>query len=152
MKTWNTIDKSEWQNDGEWINEPDKAQWIDEKTGLDCLVVRGGSGALCGYVGLPESHKLFGTDYWDIKEDIDVHGGLTFADVCGPSEDPSRGICHTGGVANKKVWWLGFDCAHSGDICPKLERNYCGYDMYRRFGYVKNEVEYLASQLKSIGR
>lgn len=45
-REYRTIDKS----DGEWKDEPDKIQWQDEATGFPCLIVRGPSGALCGYV------------------------------------------------------------------------------------------------------
>lgn len=68
--------------------------------------------------------------------EIDVHGGLTFG--------------NSGDVANKIVWWLGFDCSHAGDISPLPGTNrffaidgYC----YRNFDYVKSEVEALAQQL-----
>lgn len=148
MKTWITVNKSKWGG-GPWSDEPDKAQWIDEETGLDCLTVRGPAGALCGYVGVPESHPYFGDDYGDHHE-IKAHGGLTFSGLCAPSNDPSEGICHTGEVANKKVWWFGFDCAHCDDICPKYEReeSYRPYAIYRNFNYVKTETEYVAKQLR----
>ena len=144
MKTWTTNDKSDW-SDGEWQQEPDKAQWIDESTNLDCLIVRGPSGALCGYVGVPETHKFFGSDYDEV--DVVVHGGLTFANECRDTGDESVGICHSEEcAANKTVWWLGFDCAHSGDYCPAYDFGYRdGY--YKNFNYVKGEVTRLASQL-----
>lgn len=66
---------------GPWHSEPDKVQWVDEDTGLDCLIVRNGLGALCGYVGLPEGHRLFAECY-DGMDDIGVHGGLTFSGYC----------------------------------------------------------------------
>lgn len=73
---YRTVDKSNWGN-GPWQNEPDKCQWRDEATGLPCLIVRGPSGALCGYVGVSEGHPAFGKDYDSVA--ADVHGGLTFA-------------------------------------------------------------------------
>jgi hypothetical protein len=81
---WTRIDKSSWP-DGPWQNEPDKAQWIDKATGYDCLIVRNHSGAWCGYVGVPEGHPCHGKGYDDV--DVDVHGGLTFADSC---NEPTR--------------------------------------------------------------
>lgn len=144
MKTWNNTDKSAW-DDGPWMNEPDKAQWVAH--GLDCLIVRNASGALCGYVGVPESHAAFGKGYYDVE--VDVHGGLTFADRCNPHpEGDHRGICHIEeGAANKTVWWLGFDCAHAWDICPKYDWSFLHDACYRDFDYVKKETERLASQL-----
>lgn len=143
MQTWKNTDKSEWEN-GPWMDEPDKAQWIH--AGLDCLIVRGPGGALCGYVGVPESHPGFERDYDEVN--VDVHGGLTFADKCQPSEEGDhRGICHTEeNAANAVVWWLGFDCAHSGDLCPKYDRLYLDAT-YKTFAYVKRETERLADQL-----
>lgn len=146
MRTWNNTDKSEWKH-GPWIDEPDKAQWIAH--GLDCLIVRGPSGALCGYVGVPESHENFEQDY-DLV-DVDVHGGLTFSDRCSPHpEGDHLGICHVEeGAANKTVWWLGFDCAHSWDITPRYESFFSDNSIYRNFEYVKLEVERLAEQLSN---
>ena len=148
MESWSNTDKSDWKR-GVWDNEPDKCQWIDDETGLDCLIVRGPSGALCGYVGVPENHSCFEKDYDAVYDEleIDVHGGLTFADRCRPQEDPSKGICHSGEVANKVVWWLGFDCAHLGDIAPKYDRCSDPCDTYKNIKYVTREVTYLASQL-----
>jgi hypothetical protein len=48
---------------GPWDNEPDKAQWIDEATGLDCLIVRNKMGSLCGYVGVASDHPWHGKAY-----------------------------------------------------------------------------------------
>lgn len=47
-----------WGN-GAWVDEPDKAQWRDEATGLPCLLVRNQLGALCGYVGVYPDHPYF---------------------------------------------------------------------------------------------
>ena len=147
MKTWNNIDKSDWPR-GKWDNEPDKAHWIDDKTGLDCLIVRNGSGALCGYVGIPKDHEFFEKCYVDVDDDIDVHGGLTFADKCHPTKNEGEGICHPKkGSANDIVWWLGFDCAHWNDISPAFFRIH-GDSVYRDFGYVRDQVSGLAKQLK----
>lgn len=78
-REYRTIDKAAWGR-GPWDTEPDKAQWVDAATGLDCLIVRNRMGTLCGYVGVPETHPWFKTSYNDV--DVDVHGGLTFSDQC----------------------------------------------------------------------
>jgi hypothetical protein len=60
---YTTQDKSTW-GEGEWSSEPDKRQWKDEETGYPCLIVRAPvTGALCGYVGIPEKHPLYGCPY-----------------------------------------------------------------------------------------
>ncbi len=142
MQTWNDLDKSKYPA-GPWMDEPDKAQWVDAETGLDCLIVRAnGLGHLCGYVGLPESHPLFGKDYK--VPDASVHGGLTFADKC---HEGGR-ICHVPEPGRPEhVWWFGFDCAHLGDVSPTYRLH--SHDTYRDFQYVKEECESLARQLKN---
>lgn len=153
MRTWQNTDKSNWK-EGAWHNEPDKAQWIDPETGFDCLIVRNRWGALCGYVGIPKDHKYYETHYDNVFQEngdyIDVHGGLTFSNKCQQVEDESHGICHKGHVANKNVWWLGFDCAHLGDKCPLHDFGFDEPETYKTFGYVKYEVERLARQLSAI--
>lgn len=59
---WTNADKDEW-GVGEWTREPDKVQWKDAATGLDCLILRGPIGALCGYVGVQASHPWHGIEY-----------------------------------------------------------------------------------------
>ncbi|MBO0887470.1 hypothetical protein J2P12_00055 [Candidatus Bathyarchaeota archaeon] len=71
--------------------------------GFACAVVMGReAGSRCGYVRVPPSHPAHGKNYDDV--DVSVHGGLTFAELepCVEHEDGQG-------------WWLGFDCAHSGD-------------------------------------
>jgi len=130
---YRTEDKSDW-GDGPWQSEPDKVQYTDEATGLPCLIKRGPSGALCGYVGVTEEHPWFKMDYageWDEEEacrdydnapdaKIDVHGGLTYSSLCqeGPEDET---ICHIPGPGEPDhVWWFGFDCAHAGDVSPAI--------------------------------
>lgn len=156
MKTWNYIDKTNWGH-GDWVDEPDKAQWTDETTGLVCLAVRNRHGGhWCGYVGVTEGHQFFGVDYSDTygKAHIDVHGGLTYADFC-QEQDDEHGICHTPEPGQpERVWWLGFDCAHCGDVSPGF-RSFRGthgtYEIYRRLVYVKDECASLARQLLAAG-
>lgn len=155
MKSWVTMDKAEWEG-GPWMTEPDKASWTDEKTGYPCLIVRNHQGALCGYVGIEETHPDFKKDYMDIDGAILVHGGLTFADRCQHSDDPSIGICHIPDPGKSdNIWWFGFDCSHSFDYAPayeKLVSKYVKYltanAIYRNFVYVKAQVRKLARQLK----
>jgi len=160
MKTWQTQDRSNWTAGIVDDNEPDKAQWIDETTGLDCLIVRNIAGALCGYVGVPPSHKEYGLNYnkseADGYDDFYVHGGLTFSDFCDPSENEETSICHTGDVANPKVWWFGFDCIHLRDLAPNNIYSFSNdayiyqSGIYRNFDYVKDQVTKLAYSLANI--
>ena len=140
------IDRTGWPE--QMLHEPDKVQWIDEHTGMDCLAVRHHSGHnWCGYVGVPPEHPDHGKDYDSV--DVEVHGGLTFADSCQHRED-GLGICHVPEDGRPdNVWWLGFDCAHSGDLCPGHSKHFPAWpgDRYRTLKYVQRECKDLALQL-----
>lgn len=118
---------------------------------LTCLIVRNGGGALCGYVGVGMTHPAFGKGYNDV--DVMVHGGLTFAGECQKTEDEGRGVCHVH-PGGGKVWWLGFDCSHYGDVTPKydaLAKMIAGdRSTYKDVDYVKNEVANLAIQVAAM--
>lgn len=144
---YTTIDKSQWRR-GPWDNEVDKKQWLDAASGLPCMIRRAGSmGHWCGYVGVPRNHPLYRRDYNDI--DVDVHGGLTFADACRDGPDHSA-ICHKVEPGeDDDVWWLGFDCGHDGDISPGMQ--WVRPDgFYRDQAYVEDEVVRLAKQLHQL--
>lgn len=129
------------------------------------------SGHLCGYVGVKADHPLYKKQYHDyvISDNVDnvafngnyiallcnsfnpdrkdneisldllmvVHGGLTWSEdfAPGPGDDKTE---------LPDTWWFGFDCAHSGDFCPKSP-----YDggVYRDVTYVKKEIYSLVHQL-----
>lgn len=148
-KQWTTIDKSDWP-EGPWHHEPDKVQWVDEATGLPCLVVRNVMGAWCGYVGVPPGHAWHGVGFGAIDAGVFVHGGLTFAGPCQPDADESAGVCHVPdpGEADD-VWWVGFDCNHCFDVMPVWVRLAAGDAAYRDLAYVRAEVTGLASQAKA---
>lgn len=99
--------------------------------GFSCRAAQHPSlGHWCGYVGLDKGHRAFEHDYDDIDLADGVHGGLTWA---GPFSDDGEGL-----------WWLGFDCGHSGDFVPGAP--HMG-DTFRDLDYVKHETELLAEQL-----
>lgn len=152
-KEYSFIDKSIWP-EGVWTSEPDKVQWPDADTGLPCIAKRHPrSGFWCGYVGVSEGHPMFGESYE--SPNVDVHGGLTYANTCQVKDD-EHGICHVPGEGEPEhVWWFGFDCAHHGDMSPQdlvyAKRGYpfnIGPDEhYRPLDYVKRECASLARQL-----
>jgi len=94
-----------------WEGEPDRAEWVDESTGLHGRINRNEiTHTLCGYTGVT-SGELFEVDYNDLVilddgwDDYSPHGGLTYS-----------------GWGGKKsgVWWFGFDCAHAEDFLPGI--------------------------------
>lgn len=143
-------DRSNWP-DGPWMNEPDKIQYECPITGYPCLIVRNHLGALCGYVGVPSMHPLYKHDYMDenlLFQKLQVHGGITFSDICEPTEDQSIGICHkVEDGEDDNVWWFGFDCAHMWDLVPLLDFTFARDDIYRDINYVKCQIQHIAKQL-----
>jgi hypothetical protein len=141
---------------GPWDDEPDKVQWVDGDTDLDCLAVRGPHGAWCGYVGVPKGHPMYGMHLNDAGEALDVHDGITYAALCQEDVEEGHGICHVpleGRPAD--VWWLGFACMSMFDIRPAdlpLERaiNIPGWpeSTYKPLAYIQDECANLAAQLK----
>jgi hypothetical protein len=148
------VDKSGWP-DGPWMKEPDKVQWTDEATGLPCLIRRNHQlGNWCGYVGVAASHPAFGKDCREI--DVDVHGGLTFAEFC-DEDEKETGICHVPEPgSDARVWWFGFDCGHAWDLEPGMMRLLPRHmflnarSTYRDIAYVQGECRHLARQLAEI--
>jgi hypothetical protein len=135
--------------EGPWSTEPSKMQWVDQATGMPCLIVRNDLGALCGYAGVSPGHPLHGRGYDDA--DVGVHGGLTYADRCQPTTDEAHGICHVPEPGTPHdVWWFGFDCAHYNDVVPGMRRFGLERGEYRDIGYVAGEVTQLAAQLHKV--
>jgi hypothetical protein len=59
-------------------------------------------GHRCGYVRIPDGHPWHGKSYDELCH-VDVHGGLTFSEQCGPDHPLGEG------------YWIGFDCGHCFD-------------------------------------
>lgn len=161
-REYRTQDKSDW-GPGPWQDEPDKMQFVDRGTGLPCLIVRNHSGALCGYVGVPETHKAFELHYdAELVRGINVHGGLTFSNHCTKGSAEETHICHVPAPGESdNVWWFGFDCAHLNDKSPAMEARSRAYlpahlmalhadDKYRTINYVKRNIAKLALQLNDL--
>ena len=133
----------------EWENEPDELRWVDEKTGMDCLILRHPSlKHLCGYVRVPFivqpgcswCNCRHTTPNGKILGEIRVHGGITFDGKFEHLKDLSI-----------DGFWYGFDCAHSGDFSPgTLKYGFVPNETYRNIAYVKAECEKLAEQLSKL--
>lgn len=115
--------------DGEWTGEPDLLEF--EVFGFKCQAKRHDSmGHLCGYITVCADHPWHSLEYSGI--DARVHGGLTY------SQNSSTSSKH------------GFDCAHAGDLVPKMNHlaNDDSGDTYKGMGYVVGELIKLAKQAK----
>lgn len=152
-RSWNHVDKSVWA-EGPWNDEPDKEQWIDEATSLPCLLKRQEHlGHLCGYVGVPPGHPLYGVDTDYEEMDLLVHGGVTYAAFCQEDGPECETICHTTEPGDfEPAFWIGFDCMHYRDASPQdITRGHVvGDARYRDVAYVKKECAILAGQLQAM--
>ena len=153
-----------------WPDEPNTKDW--ECAGLQCALRRGPSGHWCGYVGLPQSHPLFGLGCGDespalvgfverLKNSkMPENPSFSLLISCLSGEfKPSPDIAFEvhGGLTyardgsfifgNSNLWVFGFDCNHCDDYAPKSH----GSDgIYRDIDYTTKETEKLARQLASL--
>lgn len=83
---------------------PFKVEREWEHAGLKCAVVQAREASFrCAYVRVPPGHPLHGKYYDDDAVDVNVHGGLTFAQIEPCTEEDGMG------------WWFGFDFCHCND-------------------------------------
>lgn len=117
-----TYDERPWP-DGPWMSEPDKVQWHDPITKLNCLAVRHPqNGHWCGYVGVEPGHPDHGVPYQQVDDIYRVHGGLTYSAACEQRVEEGVGVCHVPGPGeSENIWWFGFDCMHAWDVSPGFE-------------------------------
>jgi hypothetical protein len=160
---------------GPWDTEPDELTWQDERTGLKCKLRRNSHlGILCGYVGIPPGHVLFGWDYHDdIKldpkflkgsiDDVSVFSLFTYNKEEHDNDTVPIDIALKvhGGLSwsdeEEGLWWFGFDCGHAWDLSPGLQVfyqrhafNFHRNQTYRDVNFVKQQCADLAFQLKQL--
>ncbi len=130
-----------------WEDEPDHAEWENE-VGYKCRISRmEGSGALCGYVGIPKGHKYWGVIYDEGDAELDaiaddVHGGFTY------TEEGKDGY-----------WYFGFDTTHADDFAPKLvellidlgrkDLPFTDCMNYKTWEFVEDQIHWLGKRLWS---
>ena len=158
--------------EGPWSDEADKIAWVDEETGLGCIILRQENGTLSGYVGVGNDHPLFGFESDAVPVDISttVHGSITYGKECevnrfaqeefGEPRTERYTVCHVRMTVqttkdefeHQDLWWLGFDTDHPGDLVPtpgwknKTKKS----DVYRDQAYVYAQCIALARRLKSL--
>ncbi len=178
LQVWHNPDR--WPSgDDPWNEEADKVAWVDEETGLGCIILRQENGTLSGYVGVGPDHPLFGFDADAVPLGISrgVHGGVTYGKECevnrfaqeeyGDPRTERYTVCHTtitvvrrnyrtvqatkDEFEHQDRWWLGFDTNHIGDFVPKgFNRNNRKGDIYRDQAFVYEQCIAFAQRLKAI--
>lgn len=123
------------------VNDPCRVLATGEHAGHEWVIVHNTMGYRCGYVRVPKGHPWHGKNYNEIE--CEVHGGLTFA-------EPDK-VCDKGGADD--AYWLGFDCAHSGDAPdPALPSHISGLpcmSFFSSHGTVKTQA-YVEAQCRSL--
>lgn len=141
LNSWTFIDKSAWK-EGPWNQEPDRLEWIDEATGLFCLILRKPSGALSGHVGVPSDHPFFLKPHHLLR--LWVHHGISYSNFShGQGESSIRYFSDL--AAPNRIWWFGFSCDYEDDLCPA---RLAPRGHYRNIDYVMQEVINLAEQIR----
>lgn len=134
---------------GEWLEEPDAIEFFYKET--RCAILRSPCGNLNGYINVDKAHPWFEKEFLEI--DVEVHGGLSFSDFM------------------EEEYWVGFDCGHSNDVCPAVEKvlkqreeemdnplknldnefkealERLRHRTYKNIAYVKSECEHLVDQM-----
>lgn len=93
----------------------------------------------CGYVCVPKQHPWYKVQYSEIKN-VNIHGGLTYSAMKHPLVDIFT-----------DMWWVGFDCAHSGDIVPIISGPCRSKeDTYKDMKYTFEEAKKLLEQARDV--
>ena len=79
-------------------------EWDEE--GVKALVIRSNF-SFCAYIGVPEGHKYYGKHYSTLPQELEPHGGFTFAD--------SGGNNKRSGIFKDGYWYFGWDYSHYTD-------------------------------------
>jgi len=100
---------------------------------IECVVLFVRQSHRCGYMKIPKDSPFEELGYEDFP--IEVHGGLTF-------KDKMSGEFKLDGE------WLGFDCAHSGDVLTEI--NFDKNDHFWTTEEVAAETEKMVDKFKRL--
>lgn len=157
---------------GPWNDEADKVGWIDEESGMRCIMLRQTNGTLSGYVGVDPDHPFFGyeKDALPVALATSVHRGIDYSKACEENRKPRferYTVCHVvrqraatpmnsaqgtqDQFPEEDVWWLGFDTDHQYDLVPMQRQDRKLGEVYRDQAYVYAECISFARKLRAVG-
>ena len=131
-----------------WETEGDFEEWTHGRA--RCVIRRNHIiGNLCGYIGVPDGHPLYGVRTGEDEFPHSVnppHGGWTYSSH---EQDPVT-------YYPDSLWWFGFDCAHAYDYLPVhadhgIPPRRDG-TTYKTLEYVRSELIALAERFDKIDR
>jgi len=116
-----------------------------KEQGLKCVILRGPMLQWNGFVGIPESHPLYGYNYFQKRkkegapeELLEVYGGITYSADSLPDFLPDG------------LWYFGFDCGHAHDYLPLILLTDRDLTDYKTRAFVESETRRLARRLKEL--
>jgi len=127
-----------------FLIEAEGIQYEFKEQGFRCVIMRGPMLQWNGYVGIPESHPLYGYNYFQKQEKgapeelLEVHGGITYSAGNLP------------GLLPDGLWYFGFDCGHARDYLPLLLLTDRSLTDYKTRAFAEAETRRLARQLKEL--
>lgn len=144
------------------------------KSGLRAVCLFVNESHRCGYVGVPVSHVLYGINYGQEVDFLNVGGALVgkkspllaITASVGAADgvirkspdvaiDVHGGLTYAGGneeypAESNNLWWFGFDCAHAGDGTMVLESHNIFDGPVGSLDFVIDECESMAEQFLNI--
>ncbi len=135
--TFGLLNRTNWRctTPGPWDKEPDLLKFDIYE--YQCLIIRSNTtGALNGYIGVPQTHPWHNQSSEDLNLVLDIHGGITHI-----STEVYKISVPYGGR------WVGFDCSHSFDFMPAISVP-TQHDSYRDIWFVMHECISLAGQAR----
>ena len=123
------------------IRYPSKILDSGQCFGFNYYIISYGSHPCC-YIEIPNFHKLYNKNYWDIEDEIEVHGGLTY------SRNELYGVDNTG-----IKWFIGWDYGHAFDyqLLGRADGKLLEYQGHKwTVDELRQEVYNVCKQIKEI--
>lgn len=134
--------------DQPWLTEPNYAHWVNEQTGLQCILSRHPNALFwAGYVGVDANNPLYQKDYCTVEiGSMWVHKGLTNSSFGLPHMWDCQDVQM---LEDKGLWYFGFDAGHLFDYQPHRadSRPPMSCETYRTYEYMRENCNALALKI-----